>query len=78
MVSLESRSHKTLFRVTLAGRHNTLYCYARGNKASDCYPVSYRVMIFHLLPLGYMNRSKRSFFALHMGHTSGGCSLAQR
>jgi hypothetical protein len=27
---------------------------------------------------GYMNRSKRSFFALHMGHTSGGPSLAQR
>ena len=27
---------------------------------------------------GYMNRSKRSFFALHMGHISGGSSLAQR
>lgn len=32
----------------------------------------------HYVLAASMNRSKRSLFDLHMGHTSGGCSLAQR
>lgn len=41
---------------------------------------SFEASLFHrtTCTLHYMNRSKRFFLALQMGHTSGGSSLAQR